>query len=264
MTRFGDLDISTIRELPPGRQKVITSLIRESGELSRCWEFVRTQAKSGRQAYVVCPRVEGQTDEDDAAAESVFQRLQQSELRGLRVGLLHGRMDRGRRHQLMDEFRDREIDVLVSTTVIEVGVNVPNATVMVIQQAERFGLAQLHQLRGRICRGQFQGYCFLLSDSETAEAMERLEAVVDSSDGFKLAERDAEIRGPGDVLGTRQSGAMPLRVADPVRDLSMLQVARRMAHDLVRTGDFDSAEYAQLKRIVIDRFADVLDLPQTG
>lgn len=264
LTRFGDLDISTIRELPPGRQKVITSLIQEKKELQRCWEFVLGQVRNGRQAYVVCPRVEGQTDEDDAAAESVFERLQQSELKGVRVGLLHGRMDRGVRHELMDQFRDREIDVLVSTTVIEVGVNVPNATVMVIQQAERFGLAQLHQLRGRICRGQFQGYCFLLSDSETPEATERLEAVTESSDGFQLAERDAEIRGPGDVLGTRQSGAMPLRVADPVRDLSTLQVARRMAHDLVRTGDFDSKEYAVLKRMVIDRFADVLDLPQTG
>ncbi|MCP4512143.1 MAG: ATP-dependent DNA helicase RecG, partial [Fuerstiella sp.] len=168
------------------------------------------------------------------------------------------------RRDVMDRFRNHEVDVLVSTTVIEVGVDVPNATIMVVQQAERFGLAQLHQLRGRICRGSFQGYCFLISDADTQEANERLKAMEESSDGFKLAETDAQLRGPGDVLGTRQSGALPLRVANPIRDIQILQVARRMAHDLVRTGDFDSPEYQALKNIVLERFAHVLDLPQTG
>ncbi|MEZ6124809.1 MAG: helicase-related protein [Planctomycetaceae bacterium] len=213
---------------------------------------------------MVCPRVEGQSEEDDAAAETVFRLLKQTELAGLRVDLLHGRMDRAARHDVMDRFRVRDLDVLVSTTVIEVGVNVPNATLMVVQQAERFGLAQLHQLRGRICRGSYQGYCFLMSDADTPEANERLTAMEESSDGFKLAERDAELRGPGDVLGTRQSGALPLRVANPIKDINTLQLARRMAHDLVRTGEFDSPEYRALKTIVLDRFAHVLELPQTG
>ncbi len=264
LTRFGDLDVSTIHELPPGRQKVITSRLQTEDQRKRAWDFIRQNVGKGRQAYVVCPRVEEQSDHDDAAAESVFRNLQNTELAGLKVGLLHGRMDRETRHDVMDRFRIQEIDVLVSTTVIEVGVNVPNATLMVVQQAERFGLAQLHQLRGRICRGSYQGYCFLVSDAETPEATLRLSAMEESSDGFKLAERDAELRGPGDVLGVRQSGSLPLRVANPIRDLRILQIARRMAHDLVRTGDFDSAQFHALKAIVLERFAHVLDLPQTG
>ncbi|MDG1898147.1 MAG: ATP-dependent DNA helicase RecG [Fuerstiella sp.] len=264
LTRFGDLDISTIRELPPGRQNVVTSRVETAEQQARAWEFVRQQVAKGRQAFVVCPRVEGQSEDDEAAAETVFQNLRQSQLSGLTVDLLHGRMDRNVRHDIMDRFRNKEVDVLVSTTVIEVGVDVPNATIMLVQQAERFGLAQLHQLRGRICRGSFQGYCFLISDADTPEANERLKAMEQSSDGFKLAEIDAELRGPGDVLGTRQSGALPLRVANPIRDIQILKTARRMAHDLVRTGDFDSAEYEALKNVVLERFAHVLDLPQTG
>lgn len=264
LTRYGDLDVSTIRELPPGRQKVVTSRISSEAQQKQAWSFVRQQVANGRQAYVVCPRVEGQSDEDDAAAETVFKHLQRTELANLKVDLLHGRMDRQQRHTVMDRFRSKDSDVLVSTTVIEVGVNVPNATIMVIQQAERFGLAQLHQLRGRICRGSFQGYCFLMSQADSPEATERLKAMEESSDGFHLAEVDARLRGPGDILGTRQSGSMPLRVADPVRDLQTLQIARRMANDLVGSGEFDRPEYRNLKAIVIKRFQDLLDLPQTG
>ena len=264
LTRFGDLDISLIRELPPGRQRVVTSRVSDPGQTAKAWEFVRQQITKGRQAYVVCPRVEGQDEDDNAAAETVFQHLLSTELSGQRVALLHGRMNREQRHDVMDRFRNHEIDVMVSTTVIEVGVNVPNATIMVIQQAERFGLAQLHQLRGRICRGRFQGYCFLLPEAESPEAEARLSALVESSDGFVLAEKDAELRGPGDVLGTRQSGALPLRVANPVRDIAILATARRMAFDLVRTGEFDRPDYAALKHLVLERFANVLDLPRTG
>lgn len=264
LTRFGDLDVSLIRELPPGRQRVVTSRVADPARKTKAWRFVREQVEKGRQAYVVCPRVEAQDENDIAAAESLHQQLKSSELAGLRVGLLHGRMQREERQHVMDRFRNHETDVLVSTTVIEVGVDVPNATIMVIQQAERFGLAQLHQLRGRICRGRYQGYCFLLSDADSAEAEARLEALVESSDGFLLAEKDAELRGPGDVLGIRQSGALPLRVAHPVRDIAALAAARRMAFDLVRTGEFDGPQYADLKQRVLERFADVLDLPRTG
>jgi ATP-dependent DNA helicase RecG len=258
LTQFGDLDVSVIRDLPPGRQKVVTARIDEAGQ-TRMWDFVRQQIEKGRQAYVVCPRIEGESDGDAAAADSYFQLLSQTELQKMRVELMHGRMDRELRHEVMDRYRNHEIDVLVSTTVIEVGVNVPNATMMVIQQAERFGLAQLHQLRGRICRGSFQGYCFLLSSSDSGDAIERLIALEKSSDGFELAEKDAELRGPGDILGLRQSGAMPLRVADPVRDLSILQAARRMAQDLVDDGRFDQPEFAVLRKIVLERFSNAGD-----
>jgi len=264
MTRFGDLDISTIREMPPGRQQVITSRVSERVQQRKAWNFVCQQIGKRRQAYVVCPRIEGQNEDDVAAAETVYRRLASSELTGLRVSLLHGRMHRDERYEVMNRFRSHETDVLVSTTVIEVGVDVPNATIMVIYQPERFGLAQLHQLRGRISRGRSQGYCFLFSDSGTPEAEARLSALMESSDGFLLAEKDVELRGPGDVLGIRQSGALPLRVADPVRDISILATARRMAFDLVRTGEFDGPDYAALKRLVLDRFADVLELPRTG
>ena len=264
LTQFGDLDVSIIRELPPGRQKVVTSCIQTAAEETRMWEFVRRQIGKGRQAYIVCPRVEGRSEEDDAAAETVFTQLRNRQLSGLKIELLHGRMDRDRRHDVMRQFADGDCQILVSTTVVEVGVNVPNATIMVIRQAERFGLAQLHQLRGRICRGHYQGYCFLLSDTETTDASERLSALEQSADGFELAEKDAELRGPGDVLGTRQSGSLPLRYANPVRDIATLKIARQMAQDLVRTGDFDSPDFQQLKTSVLTRFRDVLDLPQTG
>ncbi|MCA9036196.1 MAG: ATP-dependent DNA helicase RecG, partial [Planctomycetaceae bacterium] len=155
LTRFGDLDVSLIRELPPGRQKVITSRVQDEADQAKAWDFVRRQIGIGRQAYVVCPRIEEQNEDDTASAEAVYKQLTAGELSGLKVELLHGRMDRDQRHEVMDRFRSGETHVLVSTTVIEVGVNVPNSTIMVIQQAERFGLAQLHQLRGRICRGSF-------------------------------------------------------------------------------------------------------------
>jgi ATP-dependent DNA helicase RecG len=264
LTQFGDLDISAIRDMPPGRQQVVTTRIHGESDADRMWGFVRKQVQQGRQAYVVCPRIEGQADNDDAAAETVFQQLRGSELADIRVGLLHGRMDREQRHTVMDRFRDHEIDVLVSTTVIEVGINVRNATIMVIQQAERFGLSQLHQLRGRICRGSFKGFCFLLSATDIPNAVERLSAMEQSSNGFDLAEKDAELRGPGDLLGTRQSGALPLRVAHPLRDLKILESARRIAGKLVDSGAFDQPEYRALKTVVLERFAHVLDLPQTG
>lgn len=264
LTQFGDLDVSVIRDLPPGRQRVITSRITGSPEQAKVWEFVRQQVAQGRQTYVVCPRVEGQTEDDFASAENVFKQLQKTELAGLRVDLLHGRMDRNLRHAVMERFRNHESDVLVSTTVIEVGVNVPNATIMIIQQAERFGLAQLHQLRGRICRGRFQGYCFLFSETDIPDALTRLVALEKTSDGFELAEKDAELRGPGDILGLRQSGAMPLRVADPVRDLKLLQLSRQIAQDLVDSGSFDAPEFQALRTIVLNRFDNLLDLPQTG
>jgi len=194
----------------------------------------------------------------------VFQQLRRRQLREFSVGLVHGQMDRDLKNRTMDEFRHGEIQVLVSTTVIEVGVDVPNATLMVVLQAERFGLSQLHQLRGRIARGSFQGYCFLFSDSETDEAGKRLWALESTTDGFQIAETDFELRGPGDVLGSRQHGDLPLKVADIRRDVKILNEARTAAFSLVDGGDVDTEDYVALRQRVLDRFGEWLNLPQTG
>ncbi len=265
LTQFGDLDLTVISELPPGRQRIHTSRVGSPVDMAKMWDFIRRKVAEGRQAYVVCPRIEdGDEPGQIAAAETVFRDLQQQALSGNRVALIHGQMPRELRQQQMDAFRDGEIQVLVSTTVIEVGVDVPNATLMVIYQAERFGLSQLHQLRGRIGRGRFQGYCFLLSDSDQPEAVRRLAALESSANGFEIAEADFELRGPGDVLGTRQHGTLPLRVANLVRDRGILETARQTAFELVATRQLDEPEFAPLKISVLDRFRTLMDLPQTG
>lgn len=166
--------------------------------------------------------------------------------------------------EVMEAFAEREIDVLISTTVIEVGIDIPNATLIGILDAERFGLSQLHQLRGRVSRGLFQGYCFLFTRTDASEALARLNVMTTSTDGFKIAEADFEMRGPGDVLGTRQSGQLPFRVADLSRDRDLLEEARDLAFDLVESGEFDGPEFVPLKNQVLDRFAKLMDLPQSG
>ncbi len=234
----------------------------------RAWQFIKEQLQKGRQAYVVCPRIEATADDlskrPAASAEEVFKLLSAGTFREFRVGLIHGRLDSDLKAAGMAAFSNGKIDVLVSTTVVEVGIDVPNATIMVIDEAHRFGLSQLHQLRGRVSRGKFQGYCFLFSDAESPEAQRRLEALETTSDGFAIAEADFAIRGPGDVLGTRQHGELPLRVADLTRDESILKETRSAAFDLVRSGEFDQPELAPLKVRVLERFGKALDLPQTG
>jgi len=269
LTQFGDLDLTLMNELPPGRQRIVTSRIGSRAAARKAWDFVKQGLREGRQAYVVCPRVEEDASlpigvDAAASAESVYRTLSTGELKEFRIGLAHGQLDRDERSATMTAFRNGELDVLVATTVIEVGVDVPNATLMVVFQAERFGLSQLHQLRGRIGRGRFQGYCFLFSEADTPEATRRLAAMESTSDGFQIAEVDFELRGPGDVLGTRQSGAMPLRVADLVRDKAILEEARVAAFNLVESGEFDDPEFAPLKLRVLDRFAKLMDIPQTG
>lgn len=269
LTQFGDLDLTLMNELPPGRQRIVTSRIPSRAAARKAWDFVKQGLREGRQAYVVCPRVEEDASvpigvDASASAESVFRTLTTGELKEFKIGLVHGQLDRDERQATMTAFRNGDLNVLVATTVIEVGVDVPNATLMVVFQAERFGLSQLHQLRGRIGRGRFQGYCFLFSDAESVEATRRLAAMEASADGFHIAEVDFEIRGPGDVLGTRQSGAMPLRVADLVRDKAILEEARTAAFNLVESGELDEPEFALLKLRVLDRFAKLMDIPQTG
>jgi len=268
LTQFGDLDLTTIGDMPPGRQRVITSRVINSEMRRRAWDFVKQQLSKGRQAYVVCPRIEATAGDVSkrpaASAEEVYKVLSAGELRDFKVGLLHGQIDSELKAAGMEAFRRGNIDVLVATTVVEVGVDVPNATLMIIDEAHRFGLSQLHQLRGRISRGKFQGYCFLFSDSESPEAVRRLTALETLSDGFQIAEADFEIRGPGDVLGTRQHGELPLRIADLVRDAAVLREARTAAFELVNSKGFDTPEFAMLKIKVLERFGTALDLPKTG
>jgi ATP-dependent DNA helicase RecG len=266
LTQFGDLEVTQIKDRPPGRQGVITSKISGANARQKAWDFLVEKLRAGRQLYVVCPLVDSAEDSPlgTSAAEQVYQELSQGALSGFRLGLVHGRMDRDERERTMDRFRERELDVLVATTVIEVGVDVPNATLMGILNAERFGLSQLHQLRGRVARGKFRGYCFLFSESESADSLSRLAVLERSADGFEVAEQDFELRGPGDVLGTRQHGALPLRFAEGLLDEALLTRARDEAWRLVSSGNFDSPEYAPLKRLILDRFAQMMDLPRGG
>ncbi len=269
LTQFGDLDMTPISELPPGRQRIVTSRIFGPDGARKAWDFLKQKLREGRQAYVVCPRVEEDATlpvgvDTTGSAEAVYRDLSEGEFKEFRVGLVHGQLDREIRSAAMDAFRNGELDLLVATTVIEVGVDVPNATLMVVHRAERFGLSQLHQLRGRIGRGKFQGYCFLFSESDTPEATKRLAAMESTSDGFQIAEVDFQLRGPGDVLGTRQSGSLPLKVADLSRDHALLLETRIAAFNLVETGEFDEPNFAPLKIRVLDRFRQIMDLPQSG
>ncbi len=231
MTMYGDLDVSIIDEMPPGRTPVATKLLSRSEE-QEAWELIRKDVSKGRQAFVVCPLVE-----DSAKVEATSAVAEHARLAGvfddLDVGLIHGQLPSADKESVMARFRSGEIDVLVATTVIEVGIDVPNATVMVIEDADRFGLSQLHQLRGRVGRGEHQGSCILLADPTTTEGEERLEAMVGTSDGFRLAEEDLRIRGQGTVFGTRQSGVKDLKLADILSDFETLISARHDAFALV-------------------------------
>lgn len=268
LTQFGDLDLTVITALPPGRQKVVTSRVPPGPARDKAWEFIRRKLQSGRQAFVVCPRISAEdstgADRGDASAEQVFRRLSTVELADFRLGLLHGQLDAEARAAAMDDFRAGKTQVLVSTTVVEVGVDIPNATLMIIQRAESFGLSQLHQLRGRVSRGMFQGYCFLFSETIDPDAQLRLGTLEQHASGFDVAEADFRLRGPGDVLGTRQHGDLPLRVADLVRDQGELEAARALAFELVRSGRFDGPEFVPLKLEVLDRFGKLLDISGSG
>jgi len=233
MTVYGDLDVSVLDELPPGRTPIETTWAQGPDDEPRVWERVRSEVAAGRQAYVVCPLVEESEKLEVASAERTWERLSTGELAGLRVGLLHGRMASRDKEEVMGRFRDGGLDVLVSTTVIEVGVDVPNATVMVILDAGRFGIAQLHQLRGRVGRGAERSYCYLVGEATTDEGAARLEALVRTTDGFELAEVDLDLRGEGTIMGERQKGRNDLKLASLRRDRDWVDRARRVAFELV-------------------------------
>jgi ATP-dependent DNA helicase RecG len=243
LTLYGDLDVSILDELPPGRTPIVTQLTSEP-HLKGVWNYVAREVAAGHQAYIVYPVIEESKLELKAAIDE-YERLSKQVFPKLKVGLLHGRLSSEEKEDVMQRFRKNEIQILVSTTVIEVGVDVPNATVMVIEHAERFGLAQLHQLRGRIGRGAAKSHCILVGPVRTTEdAQARLQAMVDTNDGFKIAETDLQLRGPGEFFGTRQSGDLGFHVANPLRDKSVLELARREAFSLVE----DTAQSAALQR----------------
>jgi ATP-dependent DNA helicase RecG len=235
LTVYGDLAVSEIVRPPADRKPIKTAWVAEDRSAA-AYSRLRKHLDAGRQAYVVCPLIEESETTQARAAEAEAERLQKAELRGYRVGLLHGRLRPADRRELMARFKARDLDVLVATTVIEVGVDVPNATIMIVQEADRFGLAQLHQLRGRVGRGAEQSYCLLISRARedlTEPAVERLEALVRTNDGFELAEVDLDIRGSGQLLGTRQSGLTDLRFAHLRKDRPLLERARVLADELV-------------------------------
>jgi ATP-dependent DNA helicase RecG len=238
LTVYGDLAVSEITRPPADRKAIKTAWVGEDRSAA-AYSRLRKHLDAGRQAYVVCPLIEESETTQARAAEAEADRLQKAELRGYRVGLLHGRLRPAERRELMGRFKAGELDVLVATTVIEVGVDVPNATIMIVQEADRFGLAQLHQLRGRVGRGAEQSYCLLISRARedlTEPAIERLEALVRTNDGFELAEVDLDIRGSGQLLGTRQSGLTDLHFAHLRKDRSLLERARAVADELVDAG----------------------------
>lgn len=233
MTVFGDLDTTVLDELPPGRTPIATSWARGEIEEAAAWARVRDEVAAGRQAYVVCPLIDGSEKIQARSAAEEVERLGAAELSGLRLGLLHGQLPAQEKEGVMAEFRAGRLDVLVATTVIEVGVDVPNATVMVIEDADRFGIAQLHQLRGRVGRGAASSWCYLLGEGTTAEGEARLEALASTTDGFELAEIDLELRGEGTILGARQKGATDLKLASLRRHRKTVELAREVAFEIV-------------------------------
>ncbi|SHJ58605.1 ATP-dependent DNA helicase RecG [Tepidibacter formicigenes] len=256
---YGDLDISIIDELPPGRQKIDTFALPKERR-AKAYNFVRSQIELGRQVYIVCPLVEESEVIQAKAAVDLLEELSIEYFRDLRLGLLHGKMKANEKDEIMKKFKNGEIDILVSTTVIEVGVNVPNATLMIIENAERFGLAQLHQLRGRVGRGEYKSYCILIYSSKNDIALERMKIMEQTTDGFKISEKDLEIRGPGEFFGTRQHGLPDLKIANIFKHMKILKEAQKQAKLIIREDNKLKLEKNKnLKKEILEKFKDKLD-----
>jgi ATP-dependent DNA helicase RecG len=261
ITAYGDMDVSTLRELPKGRLPIRTYAVNHH-MLERILGFISREVHAGHQAYVICPLIEESEKLDVQNALDLHAQLQQH-YPDFRVGLLHGRLSAAEKDQVMREFSENRIQVLVSTTVIEVGVDVPNATIMVVYDAQRFGLSQLHQLRGRVGRGEHASYCILIADPKNEVSKERMKVMAETNDGFEIARRDLELRGPGDYFGTKQSGLPEFRLADLVNDFELLEMARDDAAELLQQDDFWTAatykplrDYLQLEQIFAEGLID--------
>ncbi len=264
LTVYGDLDVSIIDEMPKGRKPIITKLFLEYNK-HKAYELVREELKKGHQAYVILPLIEESEALNLKAVLTYGEELQREVFPEFKVGILHGKMSSAEKEKIMQAFKRGEINVLVSTTVVEVGVDVPNATVMIIEHAERFGLSQLHQLRGRVGRSEKQSYCFLIAYNVSfqSEAFKRLQILTQTNDGFKIAEEDLKLRGPGDLFGTQQSGFIEFRRADPVRDLDLLLLARDSAFELVKH-DPELKNYPALKEELFRRWEERLKLSEVA
>ncbi len=233
---YGDLDLSIIRQMPKNRKKIITRLVDNSNRL-KAYEFMRTEIRKGRQCFVVCPLIAESDKLGVRSVEEEYERLNDDIFHDLNIGKLHGKLKAKEKEEIMKDMLRKKIDILVSTSVVEVGIDVPNATVMMIEGADRFGLAQLHQFRGRVGRGEHQSYCFLFTESSSEKTKERMEALAQSSDGFDLAEKDLEFRGPGEVYGTRQSGLPDLKIAS-LTDMDMVMKAKKAAEGLLAVANW--------------------------
>lgn len=264
MTVFGDLDVTTIDELPPGRSQIQTRVVLPVMK-PPAWEFVRQRIRAGEQAYIVYPLIDESDKVEALAATTEFERLRDQEFKGMAVGLLHGRMSGDERDAVMKEFAAGRLQILVATTVIEVGIDVPSATCIVVEHAERYGLSQLHQLRGRVGRGDRQGYCLLMTGSAGGGENERLNVLTRTTDGFQIAEEDLRIRGPGEMLGVRQHGLPDLRVADLVRDGEILRQAQRDARDALRRNpNLKDAPHRVIRSMLMSKFGERLNLMGVG
>lgn len=226
---YGDLDLSLIKEMPKGRKKIITRIIEES-QRHKAYQFIQDEVKKGRQVFVICPLIDPSDKLGIKSVTAEFKKLDKEVFPDLKIGLLHGKLKSVEKEKVMTDFKNNELNILVSTSVVEVGIDIPNATIMMIEGADRFGLAQLHQFRGRVGRGEYQSYCFLFTDNNSLKTRERLEAMVKSNDGFALAEADLQLRGPGEVFGTRQSGLPELQVAS-LTDLELINLTKEEARE---------------------------------
>jgi ATP-dependent DNA helicase RecG len=263
LTAYGDLDVTSIKEMPKGRQPVRTNVLIDSRR-DQLYKLMRDEVRRGHQAFIIYPLVEESEKIDLKAATKEYEYLRNEVFDDLKLGLIHGRMKDSEKDEIMDKFKRNDINILVSTTVVEVGIDIPNATMMVIEHPERFGLAQLHQLRGRIGRSSIKSYCFLIIDNRTSEeAADRLRKFASTSDGFKVAEFDLELRGPGEFMGVRQHGLPDFKVADIVRDKDLLFQAIEDAKDLLKS-DPDLKEHGAIVEEIKERFGDSIDLIEVG
>jgi ATP-dependent DNA helicase RecG len=261
MTAFGDLDVSIIKHSPPGRGKVITRRVAPQ-DRQKAYEFIRERLRAKKQAYFVYPRIASIEEEAVVkAATDEWRNLSEKIFPEFTVELLHGRIPSAKKQRIMSEFRKCKVNVLVATIVVEVGMDVPNATIMVIEEADRFGLAQLHQLRGRIGRGETKSYCFLFAETDREAAKSRLEIMTRSNDGFEIAEHDLRLRGPGELFSTRQHGLPDLKIANIIDDYELLIMARENAFELVAEDPLlTKPEHKNIRRALLSKFGESLGL----
>lgn len=263
ITLYGDLDISVINELPPGRKPITTEWI-DNTKREWMYSFIREKISSGQQVYIICPLIEESSALDLLSAKKMHKQLQ-GLFGDLQVGLIHGALKAGQQQKVIESFKSKKCHILVATTILEVGIDIPNATVMVVEQAERFGLSQLHQLRGRIGRGARESFCILVSDSQAAEAQARLKAMISFSDGFRISEEDLKIRGPGEFFGRHQHGLTELKIGDPLTQMQLLKRARQEALKLIREDPhLEEKKNLTLKKKLLQRFPEYEKLMVVG